>query len=265
MNDQYRTTLTSKLSVEFLLSHIDNIDHLIDVVMDVRDTEIEQLQIRYDDLLSQRDAWWNFVGTERHAYSAMLRGMARRVHQVRADFQANDETNLADAQVLADENERLRAELATARSVALDVPHYQQQIDNLRAELDQSRRDDGNQIQHSVELSKMLRGMARRLGNWRRSSRRQLDTAMVSWLKAEGELVGLRERAIILPPDWREQLANEVSGTWLDEVTALVESWRTPCACHNWANDIRIGWPNDHHPNCDGTGQHKSGQPGSRY
>lgn len=33
----------------------------------------------------------------------------------------------------------------------------------------------------------------------------------------------------------------------------------TDCACRNWAVDIRTGrWGVEHHPKCDGTGQHKS-------
>jgi hypothetical protein len=31
-----------------------------------------------------------------------------------------------------------------------------------------------------------------------------------------------------------------------------------PCACLNWAGDIRVPRPNGHHPLCDGTGHHRT-------
>jgi hypothetical protein len=37
----YRARLTSKLSVEFLLRHIDDVTQLVDAVLAVRDTELE--------------------------------------------------------------------------------------------------------------------------------------------------------------------------------------------------------------------------------
>lgn len=50
--------------------------------------ELAEVRAQLDELLRQRDQWWEHVGREKAAYSDLLRGMARRVGEARASSRA---------------------------------------------------------------------------------------------------------------------------------------------------------------------------------
>lgn len=137
-------------------------------------------------------------------------------------FQANDETNLANAQAVADENGRLRAELAQARTERnqwrLRASDYWTLIIRARAERD--------------SLSRLLRGMARRAGHLRAKWHHWGVVNRNEWIDETERLRARLAKAVVLPGDVIEQLVEfwrqGQNGTVLldDAARALVESWR---------------------------------------
>lgn len=164
------------------VSDVDNEYVLADAVLAVRDAEMERLREQLKQTGFERSYWRDLIAERR---LDVLRGLAKRLTLMRrnyveasaaaeraqnqfldtynsassnvdrvreletalrertdqrnegaaeraqmlADFQANDESNLADNQALADENERLRAELRQA------FDEYAEETVELRAEL----------------------------------------------------------------------------------------------------------------------------------
>lgn len=82
-------------------------------------------------------------------------------------------------------------------------------------------------------LSALLRGMARRVGAYRRSGQRDRDDAIVLWQRSEDRLSALRAECVVLPEDLRDHVASW--GPWCcgdtDQVAGLHPGYGAVVEC----------------------------------
>lgn len=124
-----------------------------------------------------------------------LRLRAERA-QMLADFQANDESNLVDAQAVADENERLRA----------DNMRWMDQNERIAEERDEARRVVAQVNNNHGDFAEAL-GLSR-------------DAHGDEIIATARQLAGLRERAAILTKRVRYAYDGETWDGWLVTLTA---------------------------------------------